>query len=54
MRNVWSAGCVVIVGALAPAVTVSLAARLVTLPAELLTSTVNVLPLSALPCAGVV
>jgi len=44
----------VIVGATAAAFTVRVAALLVTLPAELLTSTVNCSPLSVLVVAGVV
>src|SRR5260221_551025 len=52
--TVWLAGCVVIDGATAAALTVSVAALLVTLPAELLTTTVNCAPLSELVVAGVV
>jgi len=44
----------VIEGATAAAFTVSVAALLVTLPAELLTTTVNCAPLSELVVAGVV
>jgi hypothetical protein len=44
----------VIVGATAAAVTVSVAAALVTLPAVLLTTTSNVDPLSAVVVTGVV
>jgi hypothetical protein len=51
---VWLMGCVVIVGATAAAFTVRVAALLVTLPAELLTSAVNCTPLSAVVSAGVV
>ena len=47
------AGCVVIEGASA-AVTVRVAALLVTEPAELLTTTVNCAPLSDVVSAGVV
>ena len=47
-------GCVVIDGAMGVAVTVRMAAPLVTVPAELLTTTVNCAPLSALVVAGVV
>jgi hypothetical protein len=50
----WLAGWVVIVGATAAAFTMSVAALLVTLPAELLTTTVNWVPLSKLVVAGVV
>jgi len=52
--TVWLAGCVVIEGATAAALTVSVAALLVTLPVELLTVTVNCVPLSELVVAGVV
>ena len=52
--TVWLAGCVVIEGATAAALTVRVAALLVTLPAELLTITVNCAPLSELVVAGVV
>jgi len=52
--TVWLAGCVVIDGATAPALTVSIAARLVTLPAALLTTTVNCAPLSEVVATGVV
>ena len=47
-------GCVVIDGATGAGLTVSVAALLVTLPTELLTSTVNCAPLSAVVSAGVV
>jgi len=50
----WLAGCVVIEGGPAAPVTVSVAALLVTLPAELLTITVNCDPLSDVAVAGVV
>jgi hypothetical protein len=46
--TVWLVGCVVIEGATATALTVRVAALLVTLPAELLTTTVNLAPLSEL------
>jgi hypothetical protein len=52
--TVWFAGCVVIDGATAPALTVSVAARLVTLPAALLATTANCAPLSEVVVAGVV
>ena len=52
--TVWLTGCVVIVGATAAALTVSVAAVLVALPAVLVTTTVNVVPLSPLVVAGVV
>jgi hypothetical protein len=52
--TVWLAGCTVIEGATAAAVTVRVAALLVTLPAELLTTTVNCDPLSDVAVAGVV
>ena len=52
--TVWLAGCVVIEGATGAALTVSVAALLVTLPAELLTTTVNCAPLSEVVSAGVV
>jgi hypothetical protein len=48
------AGSVVIEGATAAGFTVSVAALLVTLPAELLTTTVNCAPLSELLVGGVV
>ncbi len=54
---IWSAGCEVIVGAMAPppaAVTLSLAPPLVMLPAELLTTTVKIAPSSAVVSAAVV
>ena len=47
-------GCVVIEGATGAGLTVSVAALLVTLPAELLTTTVNCAPLSEVVSAGVV
>jgi hypothetical protein len=52
--TVWLAGCVVIEGATAAAVTVRVAVLLVVLPAELLTITVNCDPLSDVAVAGVV
>jgi hypothetical protein len=52
--TVWFAGCVVIVGVTELALTVSVAALLVTLPTVLLTTTVNCAPLSELVVAGVV
>jgi hypothetical protein len=52
--TVWLAGCVVIDGATEVALTVSIAALLVTLPTELLSTTVNCAPLSAVVVAGVV
>ncbi len=52
--TVWLAGWVVIEGATAAAFTVRVAALLVTLPAVLLTSTVNCAPLSELVVTGVV
>jgi hypothetical protein len=48
------AGWLVIVGATGAAFTVSVAALLVALPAELLTTTVNCAPLSAVVVGGVV
>ena len=51
---VWLAGCVVIEGATAAALTVNVAALLVALPAELLTTTVNCVPLAEVVSAGVV
>ena len=51
--TLWLAGCVVIVGAVGAAVTVSVALPLVMLPAALLTTTEYIAPLSALPVAGV-
>ena len=50
----WLAGCVVIEGATTGFVTVSTAALLVALPAELLTVAVNRALLSAVVSAGVV
>ncbi len=52
--TLWFAGWVVIEGATAAAVTVSVAALLVTVPTVLLTVTVNCPPLSELAVAGVV
>jgi len=52
--TVWLAGCVVMAGATAAVVTVSMAALLVELPAALLTSAVNCALLSAIVSAGVV
>ena len=55
--TVWLAGCIVICGAPLPCcaeVTVRIAALLVALPTELLTTTVNLAALSALAAAGVV
>jgi hypothetical protein len=52
--TVWLAGCVVIEGGTAAGFTVSVAAALVTAPAELLTTTVNCEPLSDEVVAGVV
>jgi hypothetical protein len=52
--TVWLIGCVVIEGATNVAFTVSVAALLLTLPAELLTATMNRAPLSAEVVAGVV
>jgi hypothetical protein len=52
--TVWFAGCVEIAGATGAGFTVSVAEALVTVPAELLTTTVNVDPLSAVVVAGVV
>ena len=52
--TVWLAGWAVIEGATAAAFTVRVAALLVTLPALLLTSTVNCAPLSELVVVGVV
>ncbi len=49
--TVWFAGCVVMLGA---DWTVSVALLLVALPAELLTTTLNVAPLSVATVAGVV
>jgi hypothetical protein len=47
-------GCVVIEGATGAGLTVSVAALLVTLPAELLTTTVNCAPLADVVSVGVV
>ena len=52
--TVWLAGCVVIEGATGAALTVRVATLLVTLPAVLLTTTVNCAPLSELVVTGVV
>jgi hypothetical protein len=52
--TVWLAGCVVIEGITAAALTVRVAALLVMLPVLLLTTTVNCAPLSELVVAGVV
>ena len=52
--TVWLAGCAVIEGADTAALTVNVAALLVTLPAVLFTTAVNCAPLSALVVAGVV
>ena len=52
--TVWFCGCVVMEGAPATEVTVSVATVLVTVPAELVTSTENVASLSASVAAGVV
>jgi hypothetical protein len=52
--TVWLAGCVVIEGATAAAFTVRVADALVAAPAELLTTTRNVEPLSDVVVAGVV
>ena len=52
--TVWFAGCVVIEGGTGAAFTVSIAGLLVTLPAELLITTVNCDPLSEAVVAGVV
>jgi len=52
--TVWLAGCAVIEGATAAALTVRVAWLLVALPAVLLTATVNCEPLSEIAVAGVV
>ena len=52
--TVWLEGCTVIVGAIDPGLTVSVAAALVMLPEVLLTTTVNCAPLSAVVVGGVV
>jgi hypothetical protein len=52
--TVWLAGGVVIVGATGATLTVNIAAALVTVPALLVTTTVNVEPLSEVVVAGVV
>jgi hypothetical protein len=52
--NVWFAGCVVIAGATGAGFTVNVAALLVADPAELVTTTRKVDPLSAVVVAGVV
>jgi hypothetical protein len=51
--TVWLTGCVVMVGVTAAALTVSLAAALVTVPAVLLTATAKLDPLSEVVVAGV-
>jgi len=52
--TVWFAGAVVIVGATAAALTVSVAAALVAVPAVFVTTARNVDPLSAVVVTGVV
>jgi hypothetical protein len=52
--TLWLVGCVVMDGASSAAVTVSVAALLVTLPIVLLTVTLNEEPLSEFVVAGVV
>ena len=52
--TVWFAGGVVIVGATAAALTVSVAAALVTVPAVFVTTARNVEPLSEVVVTGVV
>lgn len=52
--TVWFAGCVVMVGPTGDAVTASVAVLLVALPAALVTTTRNVVPLSPEAVAGVV
>ena len=52
--TVWPAGCEVIDGATAAGFTVKVALLLVTLPAELVTTTEKVDPLSVVVVAGVV
>jgi hypothetical protein len=52
--TVWLAGCDVIDGATAAAFTVKVALLLVALPAELVTTTEKVDPLSAVVVAGIV
>ena len=52
--TVWLAGCAVIEGATGAGFTESVAALLVVLPALLLTTTVNVEPLSEVVVVGVV
>jgi hypothetical protein len=52
--TVWLAGCAVIEGATGAALTVRVTALLVTVPAVLLITTVNCVPLSELVVAGVV
>ncbi|PYX86540.1 MAG: hypothetical protein DMG70_00460 [Acidobacteria bacterium] len=52
--TVWLAGCMVIDGATAVALTVNVATLLVTLPTVLLTATENCAPLSELVVAVVV
>ena len=51
--TLWLTGCVVMLGAVGAAVTVSVALPLLMLPAALLTTTENTAPLSALLVAGV-
>jgi len=52
--TVWFAGCVVMLGPTGAAVTVNVAGLLIALPAELVTITRNVAPLSPETVAGVV
>jgi hypothetical protein len=52
--TVWFAGCVVIAGATGAAFTVSVAALLVAVPAVLVTTTLNVDPLSEVVVTAVV
>jgi hypothetical protein len=52
--TVWLAGCAVMLGATGAAVTVSVAALLIALPVEFVTTTRNVDPLFAVVVAGVV
>ena len=52
--TVWLDGCEVMDGATGAANTVSIAALLVTVPAESLTATVNAAPLSEVVVGGVV
>jgi hypothetical protein len=51
--TLWLTGCVVILGVVGAAVTVSVALPLVVLPTALLTTTENTAPLSALLVGGV-